>query len=77
MRAPRRLEIGHKFARLKVADILKLKRASIKQSPLPEGAPSWEELIEMVWEDVEAGADANQPGLKVVRKLLSDRRFDR
>jgi hypothetical protein len=77
MRAPRRLEIGHKFAGLKVAEILKLKRASIKQASLPEGAPTWEELIGMLWEEVEAGADANQPGLKVVRKLLSDRRFDR
>ncbi len=31
----------------------------------------------MFWEDIEAGVAANQPGFKVVRKLLSDKRFDK
>jgi hypothetical protein len=31
----------------------------------------------MTWEEIEAGAKANRPGFKTVRKLLSDRRFDR
>jgi hypothetical protein len=30
----------------------------------------------MIWEDIEAGAKANKPGFKVVRKLLTDKRFD-
>ena len=31
----------------------------------------------MTWEQIEDGAQANIPGFKVVRKLLSDRRFDK
>lgn len=60
-----------------MSEILKLKKASIKQAPLPEGALSWDDFCEMFWEDIEAGIAANQPGFKVVRKLLSDRRFDK
>ncbi len=31
----------------------------------------------MLWEEIEAGAELNYPGFKVVRKLLSDKRFDK
>ncbi len=60
-----------------MSDILKGKKGSIKQAQLPEGAPSWEEFSEMTWEQIEKGAEENLPGFKVVRKLLSDRRFDK
>jgi hypothetical protein len=61
----------------KVADILKRKKASIKQARLPQGSPDWETFVEMTWEQIEAGARANRPGFKVVRKLLTDKRFDK
>ncbi|MBD0262881.1 hypothetical protein OGM63_13625 [Plectonema radiosum NIES-515] len=60
-----------------MSDILKYKRGNIKQAPLPQGSLSWDEFGEMQWEEIEAGAEANQPGFKVVRKLLSDKRFDK
>ncbi|MFN6572706.1 hypothetical protein [Dendronalium sp. ChiSLP03b] len=60
-----------------MSDILKSKKGSIKQAPLPEESPSWDEFGEMLWEEIEAGAEANQPGFKVIRKLLSDKRFDK
>jgi hypothetical protein len=31
----------------------------------------------MTWEEIEGGAEANVPGFKVVRKLLTDKRFDK
>ncbi|EAZ88332.1 hypothetical protein CY0110_20915 [Crocosphaera chwakensis CCY0110] len=31
----------------------------------------------MLWEEIEANADANLKGFKAIRKLLSDRRFDK
>ncbi|MFB2937502.1 hypothetical protein ACE1B6_19815 [Aerosakkonemataceae cyanobacterium BLCC-F154] len=65
-------KIAHKFS-----DILKAKKGSIKQAELPEGSPSWEEFSEMIWEEIERGVQENLPGFKVVRKLLSDRRFDK
>jgi hypothetical protein len=60
-----------------VADILKRKKASIRQAPLPQGSPDWDTFIQMTWEQIEAGAHANRPGYKVVRKLLADKRFDK
>ena len=56
---------------------MKGKKGSIKQAQLPEGAPNWEEFSTMDWEEIEKGAEANISGFKVVRKLLSDRRFDK
>jgi hypothetical protein len=63
--------------RLKVSDILRKKMGSIKQAPLPGGSLSWDEYSQMTWEQIEQGARANRPGFKVVRKLLTDKRFDR
>lgn len=57
--------------------ILKQKRGGIRQAPLPSGSPSWDEFREMTWEQIEDGANAGKPGFKVVRKLLTDKRFDR
>jgi hypothetical protein len=31
----------------------------------------------MTWEEIDEGATANQPGYKVVRKLFTDKRFDK
>ena len=60
-----------------MADILKRKKGSIKQAQLPEGSPSWDEFSQMTWEEIEDGAQANVAGFKVIRKLLTDTRFDR
>jgi len=53
-----------------VSDILKQKKGSIKQAQLPEGSPSWDEFSQMTWEEIENRAQVNDPGFKVVRKLL-------
>jgi hypothetical protein len=60
-----------------VAEILQQKRGRIKQASLPSGSPSWDEFSEMTWEQIEEGIAAGKPGFKVVRKLLTDKRFDR
>jgi len=70
-------KIVHKFSGQKVSDILKQKKGGIKQAPLPSGSPSWDEFSQMTWEQIEAGAEAGKSGFKVVRKLLTDKRFDR
>ncbi|MDY6868775.1 MAG: hypothetical protein SVT56_12900 [Chloroflexota bacterium] len=33
--------------------------------------------IYMSWEEIEVGAKVNQPGFRVIRKLLTDKRFDK
>ena len=60
-----------------VADILKRKKASVKQAPLPSGSPDWDAFMQMTWEHIEEGARTNRPGFKVVPKLLTDKRFDK
>jgi len=69
--------IAHKFSGQKVSDILEQKKGSIKQAQLPVGSLSWDDLSRMTWEQIENGAQANEPGFKVVRKLLTDKRFDK
>jgi hypothetical protein len=60
-----------------VADILKRKKASVKQAPLPGGSPDWDTFMQMTWEHIAEGARINRTGFKVVRKLLTDKRFDK
>ena len=60
-----------------VAHILIQKKGTIKQAPLPKGSPSWEDLSQMTWEQIELGAKENRAGFKIVRKLLTDKRFDK
>lgn len=69
--------IVHRFSSKTVIDIVKQKKGSIKQAQLPEGSPSWDELNQMTWEEIEAKANSNIKGFKAIRKLLSDRRFDK
>ena len=65
------------LARQKVSDILEQKKASVKLARLPKGSPDWDGFSQMTWDEIETGAKANKPGFKVVRKLLTDRRFDK
>ncbi|MBE9161636.1 MULTISPECIES: hypothetical protein [Microcoleaceae] len=60
-----------------MSEILKGKKGSIKQAQFPANSPSWEELSEMIWEEIKRGVEDNILGFSMVRKLLSDRRFDR
>ena len=60
-----------------VREILKLKRAGITRAALPAGAPSWKDLMDLTWEEIEDGARTNRAGYRTVRKLLTDSRFDR
>ena len=69
--------IVHRFSGKRVIDILKLKKGSIKQAQLPEGSPSWDEINQMTWEEIDESANSNLTGFKAIRKLLSDRRFDK
>ncbi|HUK72576.1 MAG TPA: hypothetical protein VLW50_28055 [Streptosporangiaceae bacterium] len=66
---------GSDPAGTKVSDILKSRKGSIKQAPLPPGSPSWNEIQDMTLSDVQAGANAKLPGYKTILKLLRDRRF--
>jgi hypothetical protein len=69
--------MAHRYSGLRVRTILREKKASIRNAPLPPGSPSWSEFEPMIWEEIEEGARNNQAGFKMVRKLLTDRRFEK
>ena len=69
--------MAHKYAGMRVVEILRLKKASVRAAPLPSGSPGWAEFDPMLWEQVDDGARQNRPGFRTVRKLLTDQRFDR
>ena len=60
-----------------VADILKLKRAAIRQAPLDPGSPSWDDIAGMTWAEVCDRSNRRERGFKTFRKLLSERRYDK
>ncbi len=59
----------------KVKDILKNRRGSVKDAPLPEGSPSWNEVLDKMWDEIVKAAEARKPGYKTIKKLLTDGRF--
>jgi hypothetical protein len=67
----------HKYAGMRVIEILRGKKASIRAAPLPAGSPSWSQFEPMYWEEIESGAKQNLPGFRTIRKLLTDQRFDK
>ncbi len=60
-----------------VSQILRRKKASIKNAELEEGAPSWEEILDLPFTEIERRARGGLSGYRTIRKLLTDRRFDR
>jgi hypothetical protein len=60
-----------------VAEILKTKRARIKYAPLDPGSPSWDDILDLTWEDVDERARRRLPGYKTLRKLLSDPEYNK
>jgi len=69
--------MAHRFIGMSVRQILRLKKGSILNAPLPPDSPDWSKVEGMMWGEVEVAARNNEPGFKTIRKLLADRRFDR
>lgn len=61
----------------RVSEVLRRKRGAIRQAPLPPGSPSWDDVLDLRLSEIERRANANEPGYRTIRKLLSDKRFDR
>ncbi len=60
-----------------VRDVLKDKKGSIKNAPLPPGSPSWDDIQNMTINDIKQAASRNEPGFKTINKLLNDSRFNK
>ena len=60
-----------------VAEILKGKKARIKNAALDPGSPSWDDILGLTWEEVEERARQREPGFRTFRKLLTDGDYDK
>jgi hypothetical protein len=60
-----------------VAEILATKKASVKNAPLEEGSPSWDEIMDVRWEEIVGRAKQRLAGYKTIKKLLSSREYDK
>jgi RHS repeat-associated protein len=60
-----------------VADVLKGKKGSIKQAPLPPGSPSWDDILDKPMKDIDEGAKRGLPGYREIRKLLRGKEYDK
>lgn len=57
----------------KVRDVMKTRKGSIKNAPLPPGSPSWDSIEDLTMKDILARR--NLPGYNTIWKLLTDGRF--
>jgi hypothetical protein len=60
-----------------VREILKGKQGGIKTAPLDPGSPSWDEILDLSWEEIVDRAKRRVPGYKTLKKLLSDKEYDK
>ena len=60
-----------------VEQILKTKKGSIKQAPLPPGGPSWNDLLKKTLKQIKELAQKGVKGYKEIYKLLTDGRFNK
>jgi hypothetical protein len=61
----------------KVRNILKRKKASIKNAPLEPGSPNWDAILDMTIGEVLAEAKNGTPGYRTFKKLLTHKDYDR
>lgn len=60
-----------------VSEILKNKKGSIRNAPLPPGSPSWDSILTLTLAEIQRRAQSGDPGFKTIYKLLTDSRFNK
>jgi hypothetical protein len=60
-----------------VREILKRKKANVKQAALDPGSPGWGDIMDMTWAEVLDRAQKRLPGYQTLSKLLTSGRFDK
>lgn len=60
-----------------VGEILQEKQGSIKNAPLEKGSPSWDDIFDLTWEEVDERAERGETGFRTFRKLLTRKRYNK
>jgi RHS repeat-associated protein len=67
----------NKYGDKTVEEVLKGKRGSIKNAPLPPNGPNWKDLLPLTMEEVRKLAQKGETGYREIWKLLNEHRFDK
>ena len=60
-----------------VREILKSKRGAILRARLAKGSPSWDDIMDLTWEEIEWRQKRRVRGFKTFYKLLNEREYDK
>ena len=60
-----------------VQEILAGKKASIRDAGLNPGSPSWDDILDLAWEEVVERAKRRRLGYKTIKKLLGTKEYDK
>jgi hypothetical protein len=60
-----------------VAEILRGKKASIRDAALDPGSPSWDDIMDLNWEELVERAKKRRTGYKTFKKLLGSKEYDK
>lgn len=60
-----------------VREILIGKKGSIKDTRLVPGSPSWDDLMDVPWEEIVQRAKARVRGYGTIKKLLTNKEYDK
>jgi hypothetical protein len=60
-----------------VGEILVGKKASVRDAALQPGSPSWDEILDLTWEEIVQRAKRRIPGYKTIKKLLGSQEYDK
>jgi hypothetical protein len=53
------------------------KKGRIVHVELPPGSPSWDDVRNMLWGEIERGAKAGLTGFKTIKKVLLSHEYDK
>ena len=60
-----------------VREILRDKKGCIKDAELEPGSPSWDDIMDMTWEELSERASRREPGFRTFKKLIGRKRYDK
>lgn len=66
-----------KYSGKTVREILEDKQGSIKTAALDPGSPSWDEILDLTWDEIHERAKKRKTGYKTLKKLITSREYDK
>lgn len=54
------------YSGMTVEEILRQKKGAIKNAPLEAGAPSWDEILHLSWEEIVERQRRREPGFSTI-----------